>query len=144
MVTSHSLAGQLVLSPDVSTGAAWSTGHSANRSYGSRGPTTSGVLPSGEGSLFGWSGKLGEPLREDVTEFHLRGGSTDVLAKGGRVTWFVMFLTLWFCPSLVPRSLSGENEWVTGPSPPRLDITTLSVTDLILFPANGQSSCVGS
>ena len=54
---------------DVSTGAAWSTGHSAIHSLvtWSRGPFHFFLrLECGWGSSFGWSGKFGEPLRVDT------------------------------------------------------------------------------
>ena len=38
----------------------------------------------------------------------------------------------------------GGNEWVTGPSPPWLDVTIFDIMILVRDLANGQSSCVGS
>ena len=50
------------------------------------------------------------------------------------------------CRSIVvprPPWWLGGNEWVTGLSPPRVDVTTASTSDPFCVLANGQSSCVG-
>ena len=65
------LVGAVLGDSDVSTSAAWSTGHSAihplvTRGRGPTSPLKGLYTSKWVGSSFGWSGKLGEPLREDT------------------------------------------------------------------------------
>ena len=97
MVTSHSLAGWLVLflvtrtCPPVLRGRQTTVPSTLGDSeWGSTSPLEGLFTSMCVSSSFGWPGKLGEPLREDTLTFQ-----SCVFAKGDWVHSFGGLLTWW-------------------------------------------------
>ena len=133
MVTSHSLAGRLVLSLGTRTCQPVLRGRQATA------PSTPWWLGGGSHPSmwvrFGMVRQVGWTPECGLTEFELRFVPLLFMQRGVRYTSLVGCWHGSGCPSIVvprPPWWLGGNEWVTGPSPPRLDVTTASISDPLL------------
>ena len=133
MVTSHSLAGRLVLSLGTRTCQPVLRGRQATA------PSTPWWLGGGSHPsmwvLFGMVRQVGWTPECGLTEFGLRFVPLLLMQRGVRYTSLVGCWHGNGCRSVVvprPPWWLGGNEWATGPSPPRLDVTTASTSDPLL------------